>query len=486
MTTAAAPSRETIVGTLRMFSAEILIVPTGLVTAAVLTRKLGTADYGMFAVAAALIATIEFSITSGLARTTFKFVADSDDWQNIATSMMHLYLTVGLAAGALVWVLAPWLAKSLHDHLLTPYLRLFAIDIPIFTLARAHRNVLLGLGRYRENSRAGITRWLTRMILIVLLVTTGFSVRGAIVACLGASAVEFLAARYYIRLPVLVRSPVHIRKLIIHALPLLFVGISMRLYDRLDLFLLQRLTSNSAVAGVYGAAQNITLVFGILATAFSSVLVSNLTRTIRGPGILSAKRLAQNAMRLVLVLLPLTALLAGSGRDIALLMFGRAFSSAGPIVGILAFAGCGNLLLTVATAILVAADKPNWTVALAVPMPVILSVLLVFVIPRYGAIGAAVSAAAVSTIGSVAALIAVRVAWSVSPPLATLGRALLLATLGYVTSAVCPGKGVFLLIKMAVLGCAVAGGFYAMGEIEKHEVWFARNLVGVLRKQAVA
>jgi O-antigen/teichoic acid export membrane protein len=155
-------------------------------------------------------------------------------------------------------------------------------------------------------------------------------------------------------------------------------------------------------------------------------------------------------------------------------------------VGILAFAGCANLLLTVATAILVAADKPKWTAALAVPMPIILSVLLIFIIPRYGATGAAVSAAAVSTIASVAALVAVRVAWSVSPPLTTLGRALLLAIFGYVASAVCPGKGVFLFVKLAVLGCAVVAGFYAMGEIEKHEVWFARNLVGVFRKQAVA
>jgi O-antigen/teichoic acid export membrane protein len=45
-------------GTIRVFLGEMLLVPTGLVTAAFLTRKLAPEGYGLFAVAATLVAWI--------------------------------------------------------------------------------------------------------------------------------------------------------------------------------------------------------------------------------------------------------------------------------------------------------------------------------------------------------------------------------------------------------------------------------------------
>ena len=46
-------------GTVQVFLAESLILPSGLITAALLSRRLGPADYSLFTVAATLVAWLQ-------------------------------------------------------------------------------------------------------------------------------------------------------------------------------------------------------------------------------------------------------------------------------------------------------------------------------------------------------------------------------------------------------------------------------------------
>ena len=50
---AATPGRHVLAGGVRVFAAESLLVPTGLLTAAYLARRLGPDGYGLFMLAAA-------------------------------------------------------------------------------------------------------------------------------------------------------------------------------------------------------------------------------------------------------------------------------------------------------------------------------------------------------------------------------------------------------------------------------------------------
>ncbi len=64
-------------GTAAIFGAEALLLPTGLLIVSILTRRLGPAGYGQFALAATLVAWIEWSITAALARPTVKFIGEA-------------------------------------------------------------------------------------------------------------------------------------------------------------------------------------------------------------------------------------------------------------------------------------------------------------------------------------------------------------------------------------------------------------------------
>ena len=49
------PTREMLAGTLRVFLADMLILPSGVLTTAYLTRRLGPEGYGLFILAATVV-----------------------------------------------------------------------------------------------------------------------------------------------------------------------------------------------------------------------------------------------------------------------------------------------------------------------------------------------------------------------------------------------------------------------------------------------
>ena len=152
------------------FAAELVLLPTGLITAAVLTRTLGPAGYGLFSVAATFITWLAFTTTTLLARAAVKFVSEAEDWRSVATDVLRWRLVVGSVAFLAVLLGASVIARLLGAPELAPYLRVFAIDLLLFNLARAYRDVLTGRGRFREVAGVSLARWLTRLVRIVALV----------------------------------------------------------------------------------------------------------------------------------------------------------------------------------------------------------------------------------------------------------------------------------------------------------------------------
>ena len=96
----------------------------------------------------------------------------------------------------------------------------------------------------------------------------------------------------------------------------------MRLFDKLDLYMLKGLGGTAATAGIYGAAQSLSLVAGIFALSFSPLLLSTLTHAQRAGQFHQAVQTGRNAMRLVILLLPFAGLTAGAAPEIATLIFG--------------------------------------------------------------------------------------------------------------------------------------------------------------------
>lgn len=85
-------------------------------------------------------------------------IGDAEDWKPLGATVVWLHLIASVAASCLLIFLSAPLARLLNEPGLVTYLRLFALDIPFFSLALAHRNLLIGIGAFRQRALAKFFR----------------------------------------------------------------------------------------------------------------------------------------------------------------------------------------------------------------------------------------------------------------------------------------------------------------------------------------
>jgi len=315
------------------------------------------------------------------------------------------------------------------------------------------------------------------LLFIVILVQTGLSIRGAIIGSIGASLIELACCRFYVQPQLLGRISFPIRQLWDYAVPLLLYAVSMRLLNKLDLFMLQGLRGSASETGIYGAAQNLTLVAGLFTLSFSPLLLSTLSRMLRAGELDLARRTARDAFRVVIWMLPFAAMTSGAAEEIAVCIFGETFRPAATPLAVLIVGSVGIVAISVATAILTAAGKPRWTVLISAPLVLASIAGNIWLIPKFGALGAALVTTLVATVGALTAVATVRRFWQISIPTATLARSLLISVGAYVLGAVWPVSTLLLLtLKLSAIGVLILFGFYALGEFDAAELNSARAL----------
>jgi len=304
-------------------------------------------------------------------------------------------------------------ARLLGERGLVPLLYLAAIGAPVAGLALSHRFVLTGLERFRARALASSVRWIGRLVLVLVLVEAGLGVTGAVAATVGAAALEFLAARWFVRPPYLAAGPTPWRELIRLAVPLFLAGVSVRVFERIDLICVQVIGGSAAGTGLYGAAQSLAALPAFIATAATPALLASLTGLIAAGDRASARMLSGHALRAMLWLVPVAGAVALASGVLVRLMFGQDYASAAPILAVLSVASLANVVLVVATTLLVAIDRPWASVAVSSPLVPMAVAGHIVAIPRLGGLGAAVVTAAVSFFVAAIALVVVkRLSWA--------------------------------------------------------------------------
>lgn len=450
---------------MRVFVAEMVVIPTGILTVAFLTRRLGPAGFGMLAIAGAFVDWIEWAVTTSFSRATVKFVSEAADWRPVATRAIQLHFLTSLGAGAALALLAGPIASLMHEPDLARYLRLYALDLPVYCLAQAHRDVLVGLGLFRERALASGWRWVARLGLIVLLVSAGLSIEGAILGGIASSLVELAICRWYVRPGLFGRSGFAAAPLWAYLAPLSLYAVSMKLYDKMDLLTFKALGGTAAGAGIYNGAESLTALPIMLATAFAPLLLSSLGESLKAGDLAAAKRRAREALRAMLLLLPLAGMLPGMSVELVGALYGQAFLPAAPLFNVMIFGAMALFVVAVLTSVMVAAGRPGWTFGLMGPL--VLAQLLgnLIMIPRLGALGAAWVTTLCAVAGCLAATALVYRLWGILPPVGTFLRSLAIGAVCYVAARAWPTPGALVFLKFALLSLGMIAAFWRFGDL---------------------
>ena len=469
--------RKTADGAVWGFLAEALMLPTGLITTGYLTRNLGPEGYGIFTLAATLVGWVTFSTTSLFSRTTIKFVSEANDWRPVGTTVLRLNLACGVGAMLLLWFAAEPISMLLGEPKLKIYLQIFSLEPLFFILARAHRFILIGTGNFRKQSIPSAVRWLARAVLIILLVESGLSIPGAILGSVAAAILELAIYRFYVRPPLFFPSSFPAKQLWNYATPLFLSALSMQLFSKIDLFSLTALGGTATEAGIYGAAQSLCIVPGLFALSFSPLLLSTLGHMLKNGQDQAAQEMGSHSMRFIFGMLPFAAMASGAADEVVVLIFGSAFSPTAPLLSLLIFAKVAAVMISIASIIMIAVDKPTWTLVLSCPLPILAGVGHFLLIPHLGAIGAASVTTALSVLGALVAITSVYYVFGVFPPVGTLGRSLPLCGLAYVAAMMLPTPGFWVIPKLLAIIVMIPIGFGLLGEFSSREIEVLRSFL---------
>lgn len=481
-------------GTMLVMAAEALAIPAGLITTILLTRSLAPAEYGALALALAGTAWLEWTLVSLLSRAAWKLIAEEDNWPAIARAVVRSYVLGSLPVSVLVFITADFAADALRVPLLAPLLRVLAMEITIFATAHGYRAALVGRGLHRARAAVSAVRWAVRALLIALGVLLGVSPVGIAALIVLATTVELAMARWRVlqatraqdAAPLVdrTRPPLTARQLITYATPLAVSAICLRLFDRIDIFALRALGGSIESVAAYGVAQNLAQGPGLFASAFTPALIAALSYRLARGDTDGAHQLGSDALRAGFLVFPVILLIAGAAPQVTVLLFGSGYASAAPLFARLVVAAAGTLLLALASGLLVAAGRLNWTIVLTAPLLLFAFVAHVLVIPKFGATGAATVTAVVAIAGALAACATVRILLHTRLPLATLLRGVVLGgTAGWLASTV-DLAGVALVAMLAALTVILVAAIGLTGELRASERARLRNWTRSLLRPA--
>lgn len=462
-----------------VLAADGLQLPSAILLGAYLSRRLGVEDLGRYLYAASLVGALELVVAQLFSRATVQLVAERAEWEPVAALVLRWHVGISLGLTALVWLALAPLATLFGVAGLRELLLLFSLEIPLFSLARSHTHVLVGLGRFRERALASAVRWVSRLALAVVLVEAGLSLAGAALAAVGSTALELAVARWFVRPRWRVPAPDGLgRRLLRFSAPLFFHGLALQLYHRLGLLVLVPLGASAAAAGLYGAAESLMRLRRILGQSLTPLVLASLAQLERDGAPDEARALARNALRCTLYSIPPVAAVAGAAAPLMAWIFGADFRAGGPLLALLIWGAPGFLVISVATAVLVAGQRPGATLRLILPMVPVALAGYVLAIPRWGPLGAALVTSAVVLAIALACLLAVRSLWGVAPPLATLLRATGIGALVFLGARALPLEGAWLALELPLLVVAGAAAFLALGEASRAELAAVRRWLG--------
>jgi len=353
------PRRFTLTGSIRVFFAESLLIPTGFLIIAILTRWLGAEQYGLYVLAISIVGWIEVSLNSVFTHSSILISSDNQDTEATSQMILRSYLITGIGASLLLLLISQSIAVFFHEPRLTTLLRYLSLDIPLFAFARAYRAIWIGTGNINLRAYMSLGRWLVRLVLVALLVFGGFSLVGAVLANIGATLFESIYAFSKQRINPLKKSSGYAAKFFSAIKPLALFVLAMRLFSNLDLLSLKVLGASIQEVGYYGAAKNLAIIPGIIALSFSPLLLSTLNKILSQGEIENARLISTDALRLAVGLLPFAALIAGSAGEIVGFVLGKDFIGSAPLLRLLIFASVFQTSFSITSVILMAAKKTS-------------------------------------------------------------------------------------------------------------------------------
>ena len=370
-----------------------------------LARLLGVADYGNYGLVMSVLVVVELLVITGFPEVLQKFGGERPEAMGALvrqTLRWQALYTAGVFA--LFWLAAPFVAKFFRDQALVFFFRLAGVDIVFYGLYKYFLGVQNGLQRFRHHMLLGVTYSLSRLFAILGLVLLNYSLPGALLGNVLASAAALGLALFFYRAPRQpgTQLPVAYGTWVMQNV-IYFVGLN-ALFS-IDLWFVKLFLSKSQV-GLYVSASVLAKLSYFMSIALSAVLLPGLARALAQHETLRARELAQETLRYLIIFLTLfNVLVFLHAREIIALLFGEEFILAAPFLRWLALGHSLMAIMAVVNTMMIAHNKMRACFVLVLALVALDVALNLYLVPRWHMPGAACATLVVGLAGTIVSVL---------------------------------------------------------------------------------
>ncbi|MBS3144274.1 flippase [Candidatus Woesearchaeota archaeon] len=150
----------------------------------IISRWLGANDFGLFALALAIISLIASIMISGIQLALSRYIAyhrekkDPEKIKRIIGATLQTILITNIIAGIGFWIFATEIAVFFHHPEIASLLKIFAFLLPFYSTLLTLQKIFEGFQRIELSTAADIVLNGLRILLVGALVLTGMTIEG--------------------------------------------------------------------------------------------------------------------------------------------------------------------------------------------------------------------------------------------------------------------------------------------------------------------
>jgi stage V sporulation protein B len=379
-------------GAISVTAAQAVVLVLGYVTHLWIGRVLGPASYGIYGVVLSVQTIFGLILTLGVPIAISRFVAqDEQHAQNTLWQALRIQGVIAIIVATISFSLSSFIAQLLNDPNLTNYMRFVSLVLLVQAGYPIFIQFLSGLHFFNRQAALTTIYAVAKLAGALSLIYffgvygafAGFAVGGIVAAIIGWLWTRKVGGNKKRRLP--------IKSFLSFAGIYVLILAGLQLLISLDLFMVKAILKDNVQAGYYNAAVTLSRISYLLLQALSFILLPSVSKLTK-PGASHEKAVTfiRDTLRyLIALIIPSVALAATTSKSLILLFFSEQYISASSVLSILMI-GLGSLAFYLLLVnISAGAGKPKVGLFITIFLLGISGTLGMFLIPRFGIIGAA-------------------------------------------------------------------------------------------------
>jgi O-antigen/teichoic acid export membrane protein len=358
--------------------------------------------YVIFGVMNTFIVINEFLLMRGVYDAITKLVAEKEESTNAIVKIIFKGVMIGsFAVGFTYFFFAGQIAAIMNDPGLIDYIKLFAFIIPITAMSTVFIGALNGLRMFGRQALISMIFNIARLCSVIILVSLGFSVKGAIIGLIISDLFKLAMARGFYK-PVGTDRVLDRKKIKRFIFELMLTSVFSALISNIDLMAVKALLKENLETGLYTSAITISKIPQFLILPISLAVMPVLSKSISEGHIeITEKYVIQSLRLLLIIVLPISLIIMATSEKCIALLYGDSYIRASEPLNILLLGAIFLSIKVVMFSVIVADGKPRYIIYIGILSLVIDMILLITLTNKMGLMGAATASAVTHFLGFV-------------------------------------------------------------------------------------